>query len=576
MPDHLKAGIENLSGIAMDDVSVHYNSSKPAQLQALAYTSGTEIHVAPGQEQHLSHEAWHVVQQKEGRVKPTLQYKAWQVNDDEALEKEADIMGAKATQAKFSSAKKLNSKKIVNAVQQKHTVQRKIGFEFEDQNWRAWKKPLVGSIRPAKRKEVLHKGTGFKLEGDDTPGPLASNIEFVTDPFDISFGGVQNLNTAMQQIRTITTRIGGYAGRDDTAGNYLQSNEHQLSESRVLLSQGNANGAFKMQATHGISLEDMPTIMKYIGSGVPAETPLEAGQRLPARMMMSGRAQGQGSITNVIGNAPALADVAINHLRLNGLGLTAFQRSAFAPPNTNDAVRGFLAQVILYVKMFSITNNSYLKYKIPLLARTDFAALFQQLPLNQQASLRENNAQAFSDAVVTAVNSNQLIPIPAVAGGGFFDINFNVNGPLICNTRPNIEPLQDPANVVYKYPVFRSLTISDWLDGITQGKDYLTAKEMNNWLKANEPNLSKSDRKRHVGYLESFASLGNKTDNPDRLGASRLGIYENRAIAPTHNPLTPGGNLTALQAHKAALNYLFFLMQIKAGQPGTYPNLNPA
>jgi hypothetical protein len=97
LPDQLKAGIENLSGYSLNDVRVHYNSPKPAQLQALAYTQGTEIHVAPGQEKHLPHEAWHVVQQKQGRVKPTLQMKGKvNINDDAGLEKEADVMGAKA------------------------------------------------------------------------------------------------------------------------------------------------------------------------------------------------------------------------------------------------------------------------------------------------------------------------------------------------------------------------------------------------------------------------------------------------------------------------------------------------
>jgi hypothetical protein len=98
MPDHLKAGVENLSGVAMDDVKVHYNSPKPSQIQALAYTQGTDIHVGPGQEQHLAHEAWHVIQQKQGRVQPTLQAKGQDINDDQGLEQEADLMGAKVTQ----------------------------------------------------------------------------------------------------------------------------------------------------------------------------------------------------------------------------------------------------------------------------------------------------------------------------------------------------------------------------------------------------------------------------------------------------------------------------------------------
>lgn len=96
MPDHLKEGIESLSGFSMDDVRVHYNSDKPATVQALAYTQGTDIHVAPGQEQHLPHEAWHVAQQMAGRVEPTTEVGGMPVNDNPALEHEADVMGAKA------------------------------------------------------------------------------------------------------------------------------------------------------------------------------------------------------------------------------------------------------------------------------------------------------------------------------------------------------------------------------------------------------------------------------------------------------------------------------------------------
>ncbi|HVI48925.1 MAG TPA: DUF4157 domain-containing protein, partial [Chitinophaga sp.] len=96
LPGHLKSGVENLSGLAMDDVKVHYNSDKPVQLQAAAYTQGTEIHVAPGQEKHLPHEAWHVVQQKQGRVAPTTQLKQTFVNDNEVLEKEADEKGSES------------------------------------------------------------------------------------------------------------------------------------------------------------------------------------------------------------------------------------------------------------------------------------------------------------------------------------------------------------------------------------------------------------------------------------------------------------------------------------------------
>jgi len=98
LPAPLQAGIEQLSGLAMDDIRVHRNSAEPAKLGALAYTRGSDIHLGPGQERHLPHEAWHVVQQKQGRVRATTQLKSGAaVNDDSALEREADAVAQRLT-----------------------------------------------------------------------------------------------------------------------------------------------------------------------------------------------------------------------------------------------------------------------------------------------------------------------------------------------------------------------------------------------------------------------------------------------------------------------------------------------
>ncbi|MBF9221011.1 DUF4157 domain-containing protein [Hymenobacter sp. BT662] len=127
LPDELKAGVENLSGHSLDDVQVHYNSAKPAELQAHAYAQGREIHVAPGQEQHLPHEAWHVAQQKQGRVRPTRQLKGQvPVNDDAGLEKEADVMGAKALGGAGPATQlKVRATATTGPVQRKAVVQRR-------------------------------------------------------------------------------------------------------------------------------------------------------------------------------------------------------------------------------------------------------------------------------------------------------------------------------------------------------------------------------------------------------------------------------------------------------------------
>lgn len=98
LPHRLRSGVEALSGLGMDDVRVHRDSAEPAKLGALAYTRGSDIHLGPGQEEHLAHEAWHVVQQKQGRVSATTQLKGVALNDDRILEAEADVASRRLTE----------------------------------------------------------------------------------------------------------------------------------------------------------------------------------------------------------------------------------------------------------------------------------------------------------------------------------------------------------------------------------------------------------------------------------------------------------------------------------------------
>jgi hypothetical protein len=92
LPPATKAAIESLSGASMDHVRVHYGSSKPAQLNALAYSQGSDIHLAPGQDRHLAHEAWHVVQQKQGRVGDNVRTHVGLSTDERTLAVERDLL----------------------------------------------------------------------------------------------------------------------------------------------------------------------------------------------------------------------------------------------------------------------------------------------------------------------------------------------------------------------------------------------------------------------------------------------------------------------------------------------------
>ena len=104
LPDTMKSNLETMSGFDMSDVRVHYNSSKPASIGALAYTRGSQIYMGPGQNKHLGHEAWHVVQQKQGRVKGNTQFKGMSGNNNAGLEREADRMGSKALNARIPAS----------------------------------------------------------------------------------------------------------------------------------------------------------------------------------------------------------------------------------------------------------------------------------------------------------------------------------------------------------------------------------------------------------------------------------------------------------------------------------------
>lgn len=227
LPDNLKSGIEQMSGIDMGDVKVHYNSDKPVQLNAHAYTQGSDIYLASGQEKHLPHEAWHVVQQKQGRVKATKLFKEKvSMNDDVYLEKEADVMGQKALQLKTSGTKNISDAKdgtsFSERINYKNTqllninnatspiVQRAMGMEIELGRGVGSKsdKKLVGDAH------IIEEPT-FNLV-TDSRGNI-SNIEFVMAHFDQHEGdegqAIGELTTRLEKMKELYDLITGFKGQ---------------------------------------------------------------------------------------------------------------------------------------------------------------------------------------------------------------------------------------------------------------------------------------------------------------------------------------------------------------------------
>ncbi|TMQ17873.1 MAG: DUF4157 domain-containing protein [Deltaproteobacteria bacterium] len=106
LPPDVRARMEAALGAGFAAVRVHQDAYAQA-IGAQAFTRGTENFFAPGRFdpgspqglELLGHELTHVKQQAEGRVPATAQIGGAPANNDPALEREADELGAKAARA---------------------------------------------------------------------------------------------------------------------------------------------------------------------------------------------------------------------------------------------------------------------------------------------------------------------------------------------------------------------------------------------------------------------------------------------------------------------------------------------
>lgn len=88
IPAYLKSQAERKSGCDLSNVKVHYNSTKPADYQAVGIAQKNIIHLAPFHENKIKHEVVHIVQQKQNTF-PVCQQRGSVVSDSR-LEQEAN------------------------------------------------------------------------------------------------------------------------------------------------------------------------------------------------------------------------------------------------------------------------------------------------------------------------------------------------------------------------------------------------------------------------------------------------------------------------------------------------------
>ncbi len=106
------AKMERAFGQDFSKVRLFPDSRRAADMGAVAFTQGSDVHFSPGSWQPhsaagqalLGHELAHVVQQRQGRVKPTGRIGGAPLNDSPTLEQEADRMGARAAAGQHAIA----------------------------------------------------------------------------------------------------------------------------------------------------------------------------------------------------------------------------------------------------------------------------------------------------------------------------------------------------------------------------------------------------------------------------------------------------------------------------------------
>lgn len=205
IPDRMKSQFEEGSGFLLDNVRVHYNSMLPQRAGAYAYTQGNQVYLGPGQEKHLGHELGHVIQQKQGMVKPTSMINGMPLNDDADLEREADQMAALWGNAAIQT--KSRQKEV--PLGEKHSgtikiVQRKVGLEFQvmgnSQKILGWGGEDCGHGIVLKDKEEK----GYKITAD------MGDYEYVTYPVDErNDDGITKLEDACSNMAVIHRALKG-------------------------------------------------------------------------------------------------------------------------------------------------------------------------------------------------------------------------------------------------------------------------------------------------------------------------------------------------------------------------------
>jgi hypothetical protein len=509
LPDPLRTKMERLFGQDFADVRVHVGPQAQA-VGALAFTMGSGIWFAPGQwephsprgQQLLGHELAHVVQQRQGRVRGVAGVGVTVVQD-RALEAEADRMGERAAAASphhvptfaVTGGQPVTQLKLAQAKQRQalstlRTIQRDVGFEFQTQ----YNVERRGSVRRSVLGPKFRKGKPLYSRNDWSLTADGPEIEFITDHFPESAAGRLQLIASITDLvafcSDLEARMQATALANAIIGNAI------VSVTNAELNAG-GGGVAPLAPAMGTKLT-----LSTSANAIPfmANPQATAGVRLKR-------------IRNLYTDLGTANSDATKELAMGGILRRLFANAAAdaanatvangAPPLSNKMI-GLLTEILGLIRRAGVVVNMprpYAKMGALLLNRTNFVAVYNMLSLAERNYYSTNGGQPFVDLVRTAEN-NQLSGAP-----------LNMNGQLM-----QYSVFVD-ANNAAAGQIQLPLTRRDWLRGITQGRDNLTA--------ARNRNMQKHSDGTHP--LREFGLLGMKTDAVNN-NANRGVVLEFRDI----------------------------------------------
>jgi hypothetical protein len=546
LADNIREPMEQAFGANFGGVKIHADAQSDQlnqSIQAKAFTTGQDIFFREGAyepgsregQELIAHELTHVVQQNEGVVQrasqsqmrrpkdatPTTTPIIRKVTDSAPIQRKIGfeyempyVLSAKAKP--FTSAEKIKfglqkglaaipgGKNLIRSdftkkteVQQRDYLGR--GDLIEPNNDKQYR------FEALKKKDELVKGNGFTLEADegntDQSGYGKSNTEFVTDAFEENEAGRKALEKALIDFTKITAKISAFA----------QGNKRKVVHAAEVTSSGGVPGIVifphkdtsgVMQVTGAVDLARIPELMKKMNRPELDENEQTRKRLLPTRYRL-GQTIGGAENAGPTGKAPNQAESAINSYRITNTNTVPIDFGS-------DKLHGLVSLMASYIMSANNQTLGYAKTLAPIMARTNFAGIFNLLNETEKNYFRNTTPNPLVTIIGQAVNG--------------LDMTQNLFPHGIYN---------DPrARGRGETHALSGLTRQKWIEGIVSGTDYLTAADFN---KNPDLTLSPDESDQEKGDLESMGRLNTQTEPVGQNGVNAP-VFEIRSLGSITTP----------------------------------------